>query len=348
MGRFAVVLPNSSSGTAPSSSSNDRASLRACRWCVRVDCRQGSSCYKKVSAWAWVSVLGIFLFPALLCMCCLCCLSSKANDLCDLLYRKLFKCEWARSLGRSGRTSPQPNGRHRAAREVELSITGGAAAAAPPRAPSPPPRVNFIKISTLESTLGRLEAEFEGFQAVLGDEPTCAICLGDLDRSEVVKRLACGHVFHAPCVDLWGETATTCPLCKRDYVGCARAIQPQTSSAALSLVRGGSASFAAWRRSRSGGGGGGGGGEARNQAVSAIVDHLPPSTAAAASPPSSAIAAEEAHRSGRSSLDSSPAEATGERMDGGMGEMGGGSFESNQSDEGLVGGSRELRGTLGA
>jgi len=37
-----------------------------------------------------------------------------------------------------------------------------------------------------------------------------------------VKRLGCGHVFHATCVDLWGETAHTCPLCKTDFAELAR------------------------------------------------------------------------------------------------------------------------------
>ena len=37
-----------------------------------------------------------------------------------------------------------------------------------------------------------------------------------------MKRLGCGHVFHATCVDLWGETAHTCPLCKTDFAELAR------------------------------------------------------------------------------------------------------------------------------
>ncbi|KAL6606169.1 hypothetical protein ACP70R_041822 [Stipagrostis hirtigluma subsp. patula] len=50
----------------------------------------------------------------------------------------------------------------------------------------------------------------------------CAICLGLVRVGEAVRRLpACGHLFHAGCVDKWLHAHATCPLC-RAAVGAAR------------------------------------------------------------------------------------------------------------------------------
>ena len=46
-----------------------------------------------------------------------------------------------------------------------------------------------------------------------GDE--CAVCLGELQRGEVVKQLpACMHLFHEGCIDAWLRSRITCPVCR--------------------------------------------------------------------------------------------------------------------------------------
>jgi hypothetical protein len=43
----------------------------------------------------------------------------------------------------------------------------------------------------------------------------CAICLRLVLLGELVRRLpACGHLFHAGCVDEWLRAHPTCPLCR--------------------------------------------------------------------------------------------------------------------------------------
>ncbi|XP_014560072.1 hypothetical protein COCVIDRAFT_90262 [Bipolaris victoriae FI3] len=47
---------------------------------------------------------------------------------------------------------------------------------------------------------------------------TCAICIDLLEDDEDVRGLACGHAFHASCVDPWlTSRRACCPLCKADY-----------------------------------------------------------------------------------------------------------------------------------
>jgi hypothetical protein len=44
-----------------------------------VKCDSGLSCHGKTSDAAWITVLGLFLFPGALCLCCLACMSPTVN-----------------------------------------------------------------------------------------------------------------------------------------------------------------------------------------------------------------------------------------------------------------------------
>ena len=50
--------------------------------------------------------------------------------------------------------------------------------------------------------------------------PSCIICYDDLDGSEDISALHCGHVFHYRCIKDWGKSCGSrrsayCPTCKR-------------------------------------------------------------------------------------------------------------------------------------
>jgi len=49
------------------------------------------------------------------------------------------------------------------------------------------------------------------------EEQSCAICLVDYRRGELLTRLECSHFFHVACITEWMRQATQCPLCRADY-----------------------------------------------------------------------------------------------------------------------------------
>ncbi|KAJ8626015.1 hypothetical protein MRB53_019322 [Persea americana] len=45
----------------------------------------------------------------------------------------------------------------------------------------------------------------------------CAVCLSEFSDNDILRLLTvCSHAFHPDCIDLWFESHTTCPVCRRD------------------------------------------------------------------------------------------------------------------------------------
>jgi hypothetical protein len=86
-------------------------------------------------------------------------------------------------------------------------------------------RVLFPGADAISATTGsQLEpatrAQIESLQVVhhntgMFDDPTaaCAVCLSEYASGERLRRLPCGHHFHADCADRWLSRNKRCPLC---------------------------------------------------------------------------------------------------------------------------------------
>lgn len=51
---------------------------------------------------------------------------------------------------------------------------------------------------------------------VTSEEPSCAVCLANLDvgATESVTALPCGHLYHRECIVPWLQQQSTCPVCR--------------------------------------------------------------------------------------------------------------------------------------
>jgi E3 ubiquitin-protein ligase ATL41 len=75
------------------------------------------------------------------------------------------------------------------------------------------------------------------YEAGGGDEVECAVCLGQVEDGETVRRLPkCAHSFHADCVDAWLRAHTTCPMCRAPAAPAAAAAATKDTSAAAENV----------------------------------------------------------------------------------------------------------------
>ena len=86
---------------------------------------------------------------------------------------------------------------------------------APKSKPNPKPEPNPNPTPNQECTAAHWLAQFGDGQPLTQtlDDP-CSICLEEMQKSELVLALQCGHLYHATCVRAWLGRRQWCPLCK--------------------------------------------------------------------------------------------------------------------------------------
>eukprot|EP00434_Breviolum_minutum_P033739 symbB.v1.2.029857.t1/scaffold3312.1/size59238/2 len=58
----------------------------------------------------------------------------------------------------------------------------------------------------------------------------CKICLDNYANGDQVKTLGCGHVFHADCMEQWGQGNDGCQSCGKPWRPVAETVAPVPAS----------------------------------------------------------------------------------------------------------------------
>ncbi|KAJ1533256.1 hypothetical protein HK096_005468, partial [Nowakowskiella sp. JEL0078] len=79
-------------------------------------------------------------------------------------------------------------------------------------------RLSLNSIQSMQSLVVTRNTGAEKDDAVRDEEvPACAVCIEDFVNGDVLRVLACSHVFHRECIDNWLTTRSVlCPLCRLD------------------------------------------------------------------------------------------------------------------------------------
>ena len=74
-----------------------------------------------------------------------------------------------------------------------------------------------VEIGADEETIKghTVEEKFSG-ETDGGEVPTCTVCMSEFEVGDDVRKLKCGHRYHAACVDQWLKINKTCPMCKQE------------------------------------------------------------------------------------------------------------------------------------
>ncbi|KAK9678797.1 hypothetical protein RND81_11G233600 [Saponaria officinalis] len=69
------------------------------------------------------------------------------------------------------------------------------------------------------------------------DVESCAICLGEFEKGEIVRVLPkCRHVYHEECIDKWLLRALHCPICRERVVDFQQHHRKNSISNSISAV----------------------------------------------------------------------------------------------------------------
>lgn len=59
--------------------------------------------------------------------------------------------------------------------------------------------------------------KYQKGMGLVDDDGMCAVCLSQFEEGEELRTLPeCLHSYHAPCIDMWLYSHSSCPMCRTD------------------------------------------------------------------------------------------------------------------------------------
>jgi hypothetical protein len=96
------------------------------------------------------------------------------------------------------------------------------AAAANPNPPASPATIDALPMVVIgqvtdefNQTEWSVKIRIEDFSFIISSYFSSSICGSEYEANEEVKRLPCGHFFHAGCVSTWLSITRICPVCRQ-------------------------------------------------------------------------------------------------------------------------------------
>ncbi|GMI87108.1 Arabidopsis Toxicos en Levadura 52 [Hibiscus trionum] len=98
-----------------------------------------------------------------------------------------------------------------------------------------------LEITSLENSTAELIVahKYRKGTGLVDDDGMCAVCLSQFEEDEAVKTLpGCSHSYHAPCIDMWLYSHSSCPMCRTDATPSPQISQHLSDSGSVRLDTG--------------------------------------------------------------------------------------------------------------
>ncbi|XP_022764281.1 RING-H2 finger protein ATL52-like [Durio zibethinus] len=102
-------------------------------------------------------------------------------------------------------------------------------------------RHEVLEIASLENLATQLipADEYQKGMGLVDDDEMCAVCLSQFEEGEELRTLPeCLHSYHAPCIDMWFYSHSSCPMCRTDATPSPKIFHCQSDSGSVHVDSG--------------------------------------------------------------------------------------------------------------
>ncbi|OMO58930.1 Zinc finger, RING-type [Corchorus capsularis] len=96
----------------------------------------------------------------------------------------------------------------------------GQTASSQPQSQHPPRHGGrMLELESLENSMAQLipAHKYHKGMGLLDEDGICPVCLSQFEEGEELRTLPeCLHSYHAPCIDMWLYSHSSCPMCRSD------------------------------------------------------------------------------------------------------------------------------------